>query len=444
MNRKLKVILPLTVLALGLGIAAVLIKTQRTVAPVPHEILSPLVRVMTVVQEDYQFQISAQGSVTPAIEITLAPEVSGRIVAVSPAFAAGGFFEPGEVLIEIDPRDFELALTRARSAHAEAEVRLLREQAEAEAARKEWQSLGRGEPNPLLVREPQLAEAQAALDSARAAVAQAELNLERCRVKAPFAGRVWEKKADAGGYVMMGSPVARIYSVEVAEVRLPLGLDEIGFLDLPLEYRGEVRAGVRPRVDLHASVGGQKHSWEGRIVRTEGEINPRTRMIHAVAQVKNPYGRGEDDARPPLAVGLFVSAQIHGRSFPGIVRLPRTALSEQNRVLVVTAENQLYSREVEILHAGRDQVIIRSGLSDGERVCVSPLDVVVEGMKVRVQQENFQTHPPAPQVPPTPEPNRHGASDFGFRISDFFRISNFGFRNSPRPHAFATSENPTL
>jgi membrane fusion protein, multidrug efflux system len=388
MNRKLKIILPVAVLALGLGVSGLLIKAQRSVAPVPREVLPPLVRVTTVSLENYHFQIPAQGSVTPATEVTLAPEVSGRIVSVSPALAAGGFFEAGEVLIELDPRDFELALTRARAAQAEAEVRVLREQAESDVARKEWQSLGRGEPNPLLVREPQLAEARAALDSAQAVVAQAELNLERTKVEAPFAGRVREKNADVGGYVAMGSPVARIYSVEFAEVRLPLALDQLAFLDLPLEYRGEVREGSQPPVDLRASVAGREHVWRGRIVRTEGEINPRTRMFHAVAQVENPYGRGENGARPPLAVGLFVQAQIHGRSFPGVVRLPRTVLSGPDRVLVVSPEDRLYTRKVEILHAGRDQVIIRSGLSEGERVCVSPIDVVVEGMKVRTQEQN--------------------------------------------------------
>lgn len=383
MNRTLRILLPLAVVALGVIGAVAMIRSRPEVATKQPEVPPPLVRVMNVDLEEIRLSVSAQGTVTPRTESSLVAEVAGRVISASDALVAGGFFEKEEILLTIDPRDYELAEVRARARVAEAQVRVEREEEEANVARKEWKDLGRGEPTPLVLRAPQLAEARASLEAAQADLEKARLDLERTRVRAPFAGRVREKKVGVGQYVTPSAPVALVYAVDYAEVRLPIPDSELAFLDLPLDYREGGGRSRGPEVLLEASFAGKSHRWSGIIVRTEGELDPRSRMIHAVAQVKNPYGRGEDPDRPPLAVGMFVQAEIMGRSVKEVAVLPRSALRSSGQVLVIDGEDRLHFRDVKILRSGRESVIVSEGLATGDRVCISPLEAAVDGMKVR-------------------------------------------------------------
>ena len=379
-----KVVLPIAVFAFGVLGAVLLIKAKPVVSTRAPEVLPPLVRAETVRLQGLRMKVTAQGNVTPRTESNMVSQVAGQVISVSPSFASGGFFEAGETLVEIDPRDYNLALARARSQVAQAELRLAQEKEESAVARQEWERIGKGRAGSLVLREPQLAEAQAGLEAARAGVEQADLNLERTRIRAPYAGRIRTKHVDVGQFVNPGSPVARIYSVDFAEVRLPVPDKQLAFLDHSFGFRGELAGVQGPEVLLEVEFAGRRHTWAGRIVRVEGEIDPRTRMVYLVARVENPYARGEDPNRPPLAAGLFVEAEIMGRRFEGVVVLPRTAIRGGNRVLVIDDQDRLRFREVEILRADAGVVVIRSGLDEGERICLSPLDAVTDGMRVRI------------------------------------------------------------
>jgi multidrug efflux pump subunit AcrA (membrane-fusion protein) len=190
-----------------------------------------------------------------------------------------------------------------------------------------------------------------------------------------------------GQFDSRGAAVAAISSVDQAEVRLPLPDDQLAVLELPLDYRGEEAPESGPAVTLEAEFAGRVHRWQGRIVRTEGEIDPQTRMVHVVARVRDPYGRGADPERPPLAAGLFVRALIEGNRVDGVVVLPRQALRRDGRVLVIDQQQRLRFREVEVLRATRERLLVKSGLRSGERVCLSPLEAVSDGMAVRVAEE---------------------------------------------------------
>jgi len=385
MNKTLKIVLPLVVVAVAAAGAAGLILSRPAPEVRAPDVPVPLVRVLDVELRDVTLTVRSQGTVSPRTESVLLPEVAGRVIEVSPAFVSGGFFEAGEVLLRIDPHDYRQALVQARAAVAQAELRLATERAEADVARKEWAELGRGgEPPPLTVREPQVAEAEAALAAAEAAVLNAERNLERTEIRAPFAGRVRQKQADVGQYVSPGAPLGTLYAVDYAEIRLPLPDEDLAFLELPLIYRGDAAESSGPEVLLRASFAGETHEWTGRIVRTEGEIDPRSRMVHAVARVKDPYGRGGAPGRPPLAVGLYVEAEIRGRRVENVAVLPRSALRDDGRVLVLDEADRLSFREIEVLRKTRQDVIVRSGLRDGDRVCLTTLAAVTEGMRVRV------------------------------------------------------------
>lgn len=375
----------------GAGAAALLLNPEEAIQR-PPVVRPPVVRVHRVALGEHRFVVRTHGTVVPRTQTQLVPQVAGTVVAVSPALASGGFFEKNEVLIKLDDRDYRLALTRAEAEVSSARAALALEQAEAEAAIREWKRLGRGEPPPLAKREPQLAAAKARLAAALAARERARLDLERTELPAPYAGRVRSKNVDVGQFVSPGAPVATIYAIDSAEVRLPVPDDQLAYVDLPLDHRGNERRDPGPEVVLHARFAGREHRWRARIVRVEGEIDPRTRVVHAIARVDDPYGRGEDPQRPPLAVGMFVRAEILGRVVHDVAVLPRHAIREDRRVLVVARDRsategtdvyRLSVRPVRILRRGYEQVVVGEGLGEGELVCLSPLDVVTDGMRVQ-------------------------------------------------------------
>lgn len=377
----LMVLLPVLVLVGGVIGAKTLIESR--VEPEREEavIEPPLVRVVEAQPETVRLSVRAEGVVAPRTQSQLVPEVSGRVIEVSPSLAAGGFFDKDEVLIRIDRREYELAVVRARAAVAQAKRQLATERQEAEVARKEWAELGEGEPSPLVVREPQLAEARATLASAEAALEQAEYDLERTVVKAPYAGRVRSKSVDVGQFVQRGAAVATIYSTDIAEVRLPIPNNELAYVDLPLAYRNQDRGETSgPPVTIRADFAGRTYEWRGRINRTEAEIDPQTRAVQAVAQIQDPYAK--TGGRPPLAVGMFVEAEIQGRAVRAF-SLPRNALRGGDTVLIVTPEDRIELRPVDVFRAEADRLLIRDGIEAGERVCVSNLEAAVDGMKVR-------------------------------------------------------------
>ncbi len=384
----LRWILPVVVLILAAGglFAMKAMKPQVQKKQVVFQ--PPLIRAITVAPSDYRYTVHSQGTVQPRTESQLVPEVSGKILKVSPAFNSGGFFEKGDILVEIDPYDYRQAVIRAKAEVARAELRLAREEAEAAVAIKEWDELGEGqEPTPLTLHEPQVHDAVASLDASRAALDQAGRNLERTRVEAPYAGRIRVKMVDVGQFVNRGSPLATIYSTDFAEIRLPLPDSDIAFIDLPLSFRGgrpNRSGGNGLTVTLSSEFGGKLHSWQGKLVRTEGEIDRRSRMVHAIAQVADPYRVESGTDRPPLAIGMFVEAEIHGRPVQGVFLLPRGALRGKDQVLIVDSENRLRFRSVQVLRTTRDLAVIGDGLTAGDQVCISPLQIVTDGMKVRI------------------------------------------------------------
>ncbi len=380
----LRVALPVGVIVVAALTASSMIALRPEAETLVPEVSLPQVRVVDVQPADLRLTVTSQGTVTPRNESQLVPEVAGRVIWVSPSLVSGGFFEAGEALVRIDTHDYEQAIVRAEGDVATARLRLAQETAEAKVASREWDELGKGDPTSLTLREPQLADARAALAAAEANLETAARNLERTQVRAPYAGRVRQKQVDIGQFVSTGTPIATVYSVDVAEIRLPLPDEELAYLDLPLDYRGVRRSGSGPAVTIRASFAGRLFEWEGRIVRTEGEIDPATRMVHVVAEVRNPYGRGKDPDRPPLAVGTYVEAEIVGRVAEGIAELPRAALRGRDQVIVVDASDQLQFRTVDLLRATSESILVRGGLESGERVCLSPLETATDGMQVRV------------------------------------------------------------
>ncbi len=378
----LKWSLPVAILAVAALVVVALVSSRPQLETVPREVVPPPVRVLSVTSTEVDLGVRSQGSVIPVTEADLVSEVAGTIVWTAESFEVGGFFDAGEVLLRLDRRDYELALASSRAALAQAGVGLAREQAEADVAREEWEELGEdGEPGPLVLRKPQLAEARAQVEAALANMRRAGLDLERTAIRAPFAGRLRAKRVDRGEFVNRGVPLATIYAVDAAEVVLPVPDSELAFLDLPLD--GEL-GDSGPRVLLRARFAGGRHEWEGRVVRVGGEIDPATRMVNLIARVDDPYRASGD--RPPLSVGLFVDAEVVGRSVESVFQVPRGALVGADRVWLVE-DGRLVLRRVGILRADPEVVIVSDGLSAGDRISLTVLESAVDGMRVTPQPE---------------------------------------------------------
>ncbi|MCP5055383.1 MAG: efflux RND transporter periplasmic adaptor subunit [bacterium] len=379
MNRW-KLILPFLVIVVAVLGGAGLLATAPEVEQIARPEVARAVRVVDVVAESLPLIVHSQGTVAPRTESELVPEVSGRIIWSSPSLVSGGFFREGEPLLRLDRDDYETALARAR--------------ANLERAKGEWEhakaTLDRREElaRQGVASSSQLDDARrqgrvsaAVLDEAELALRQARRDLDRTEIRAPFDGRVRAEHVDVGQFLSRGQPIATLYATDYVEIRLPIPDAELAYLDLPLFAGAAVAEG--PLVTLRARFAGAPHTWHGRIVRTEGEIDPKSRMVHAVARVEDPYGEAVGTA--PLAVGLFVEAEIEGPPAENVLRVPRGALHSANHLLIVDANDQLHRVEVEVLRLERDDALVRATLPPGGRVCVSQVATFVPGMKVDPQ-----------------------------------------------------------
>ena len=385
--RWLRVALPVAVLLFGVAGAVSILALRPPLAHRQPSNTAPLVRVVIAELSSESLVVRADGTVRARSESDLVPEVSGRVFWVSPSLRPGGFFEPGEVLLRIEAADYDIGrrqmragLERARGELELAELNLARQQG---LRSRDASSLAKLDDARARARV-----ARAAVLDADATLERAERDFERTELRAPFAGRVLEEHVDLGQFVSRGTPVATLYAIDVAEIRLPIPDEELAFLDLPLGYHGEAPSATGPDVRVHARFAGREHTWLGHVVRTEGQIDRGTRMVHVVVEVADPYGRGTQADRPPLAVGLFVEAEILGLVAEGVVALPRrvlrTDVSGAARVWLVDAEGRLRSRKIEVLRLERERVLVSAGLQTGERVLLSPLATPVEGMQVEI------------------------------------------------------------
>jgi RND family efflux transporter MFP subunit len=380
--RLLKLSLPFLILGGGIACFMYLHATkpvaERRAAP------EPVVKVetQTLEPEVYTVRIHTQGTVRARTESTLLPEVSGRILEVSPNFREGGFFDTGDLLLKIDPSDYQTAVIRAKASLAEARVRLAEEEAQASQAERDWDRLGSEETPPdLVLRGPQLALARANVAAAEANLAEAERNLARTEIRAPYEGRVLNKHVDVGQVVSQGTLLADVYAVDYAEIRLPLTTEEFAMLDLPEGVRGGVPVDGRAPVTLKARFGPREIEWKGKVIRAEGAVDTRSRQLYVIAQVDDPYGLDQPE---PLKVGLFVEAEIEGMDLEDVYVVPRVALREAAYVLSLTEDNRIRRVAVDPIWSSEETIVFREpSLSPGSRISLTQMALAIDGMQVQ-------------------------------------------------------------
>ena len=396
-NRRLKIICTFAVTIAGIAFAAVLVKTGKKPESKIARPKLPSVEVQIAEVTRHTYRIQSQGTALPRTSIRLVSEVSGKVVSVAGSFDTGQLVAKDEVLLKIDTRDYELALTQAEAQVAQAELQLQMEVKEADVVRREWQLLNQGAPTGLQAREPQLANARAALQAARASEERAKRNLARCEIRAPFAGMVARANIRPGQFAALATPLGELFATDIAEVRLPLISSDLSFIDLP-------RTGVKvaleqaPEVSLSIQTGDRRSEWLGHIMRSEETLDPVNRMVYVVAQVTDPYGLASGTPSP-LRNGTFVRASIKGRTQENVIVLPRQALRGKNRVWIVSEKSTLQEwlgyrdphkrlifRSVDVSFADAKQVIITGGIQPGEQVITSLLAGAIHGMEVKVRE----------------------------------------------------------
>lgn len=381
-SRLIGIVLPIGVIV---AFVAAFIALQIT-APRPERV-DPRPRPVAVFaasieRTDVVLHVDTQGEVSPLTQIDLVPQVAGRITFVNPSFIEGGFFEAGETLIQIDDADYRLAVTRASAQVAQARQALVREQAEADLAASEWAEIGEGQASPLTLREPQMAQAQAALAAAEAQLQEARLNLGRTRISAPFDGRVRTKSADLGQYVGPGTRLGQVFATDAVQVRLPLTNSQLSMLNIPVAFQAS-EANPGPNVTLSAELAGMRREWQAQLVRTDSTIDPQTRVLYAIAVVNDPYGEAATDNGSPLPVGLFVDAEVEGRTVQNAYVMPRSALRGTDTVYVAEEGGTLVFRNISVISSSRDRLIVAGDVQEGEMAITSPVRAASNGMRIR-------------------------------------------------------------
>jgi RND family efflux transporter MFP subunit len=385
MKKFLRYTLPLVIILTSLAVVFALVAISKGKRPERKEEgpRAQLVDVITVKPESMHLMIGSQGSVLPRTETVLVAEVAGKVISVSSNFVAGGFFRQGEVLLRIDPSDYDAALKRAEANLASRQAQYADQNARSEQALKDWQNLGRaGEPSDLTLRKPQLAEALAGVKAAEADLLKAQRDLDRTSITAPYDGLVRSKQVDIGQYVAPGTALGVSFAIDIAEIRLPLAVEDLQFLNLPSAAGDEPREPIP--VYLSAEGSGLTGSWRGEIVRTEGVVDQDSRVVYAVAQVTDPYAVLGKSQQAGLRMGTFVRAEIEGIWLNNVVRLPRIALYESESVLLANSENELEIRQVSIVRAEPQVVYVESGLEAGDRVVVTAIEAAIPGAKLAI------------------------------------------------------------
>lgn len=389
-----KILIPVGILFGAVVIAVVLVGARKELPKQEEVRTAMLVDVIEVDQKDVDLRIVTQGTVAPRTETSLLSEVRGKIIEVSPQFVAGGFFAKGDLLVQIDPSDYQVQVKSAQAALASREAQLAQEMARAEQAKKDWEQLQgkRGEASDLVLRRPQLAEAQASVRAAEADLEQAQRDLERTSIRAPYEGMVRNKMADIGQFVSVGAQLGEVFAVDYAEVRLPLSDRDLAFIELPRHADAPpadnaVVQRTYPVAQLSAEIAGRLHQWTAPVVRSEGVIDRASRVTYVVAQIEDPYGLHSSEGQMPLRMGSFVEAQLDGLTVESVFAVPRYVIKGTNQLLVMDDESRLRIREVEVVRAERDFAYVEGGLAAGERVVTTAIETPIEGMALRTRDD---------------------------------------------------------
>jgi RND family efflux transporter MFP subunit len=377
---RLKVLVPLAiVVAAGAGSYLTLVSAPKAKMR-PPQVIRQSVETRQAALTDHRVVVDVMGTVTAAREIGLKSQVSGKVVKVSPDFVPGGFFQAGEPILNIDAKDYELAVQEVEAEVTEAEYDLKVEQGYQKVSAREWDLLQEAGKSTqaeadLALRKPHLAKAQADLRAAKAKLEQARIDLSRTRVDAPFAAMVESKDTDLGAAVAEQGSLATLVGTDEFWIQASVPVDRLGWINLPSATRPE---GSKARII--SGSGAVESVREGRVVRLLPSLEDEGRMARVLIAVKDPLNLEGRPGVKPLLLGSYVSVKIEGNELTGVYAVPRTAFRDNSRVWVLADDGTLDIRTVDPVWKDENSIVIREGLKPGERIVMSDLSAPVQGM----------------------------------------------------------------
>ena len=376
--------------AIGVVLAALFLAVMMNVLQPDAEKTSEpeaaiAVKTEIVNRAQLAMHVESQGIGAPRTRTRIISEVSGLVLDVADAFVVGGTFKAGEMLLKLDPTDYEVALQRAEAKVISFKALMELENARSVQAEKEWGMTGRptSEAPLLALRRPYLLEAEANLLQAKAEVRQAEIKLSKTIIRASYAGMVSEKLADIGQFVTMGTAIGETFAIDFVEIRLPLSEKDLTMMD-GLSSQVELR---KKQITLTGTVDGIVTSWLATLARSEGVVDELNRSQYIVARVADPYGLDDNDRQVPLRVGTFVKASIQGKVLKDVFKVPRSALLEGSRIGLVDDQALLKIISVEVASTDDNHYYISEGLQDGHQIVTSALGTPIEGLKLRIKND---------------------------------------------------------
>lgn len=374
----IKYLRPLIIIGISTAIAAVLYMLGQ-ISPDAIQEKDPMdVNVQILTPIDYQIKIKSTGTTTPITQTVLTSEVGGEVIYRSKKFSEGSSVISGEILAKIDDTDLQLQYKNALLQLASAEVQLAVQQAEAEIAQEAWDQVGKGVPQELTTKKPQLKQAKAALEVAKAQVQSAEKKLNKTEITAPYTGRIQNINIDLGSTIIPGQPVGSMYTSNEIEVTLSVKDSDLQFLDIPMDGR-KLNPDQKSIVIIKSLYKGEMQEWAGNLERVDGVIDPMTRMIKLIANFKNNF---IEETKPILPIGLFVEAEINGKQLEDIFMIPNSALTPNDELLFLNQDDALEIRKVSVLTKMKNHILVKEGMKAGERVVVSKLSIATNGMLV--------------------------------------------------------------
>jgi|TARA_B100001094_G_scaffold229619_1_gene224238 RND family efflux transporter MFP subunit len=374
----IKYLRPLIIIGISTAIAAVLYMLGQ-ISPDAIQEKDPMdVNVQILTPIDYQIKIKSTGTTTPITQTVLTSEVGGEVIYRSKKFSEGSSVISGEILAKIDDTDLQLQYKNALLQLASAEVQFAVQQAEAEIAQEAWDQVGEGIPQELTTKKPQLKQAKAALEVAKAQVQSAEKKLNKTEITAPYTGRIQNINIDLGSTIIPGQPVGSMYTSNEIEVTLSVKDSDLQFLDIPMDGR-KLNSDQKSIVIIKSLYKGEMQEWAGNLERVDGVIDPMTRMIKLIANFKNNF---IEETKPILPIGLFVEAEINGKQLENIFMIPNSALTPNDELLFLNQDDALEIRKVSVLTKMKNHILVKEGMEAGERVVISKLSIATNGMLV--------------------------------------------------------------
>lgn len=371
---------------LGASAAAVVVinKTEPTAQQVnATRKSSALVDTITAERGTYSPQLVVLGTVEPAQDITLGPRISGQVVELSPEFIPGGMVSKGDLLLRIDPSDFENAVSISNSELLQKEALWEIEQARQRLAVKELEMLqdtiddtNRG----LVLREPQIASIKAEMAAAKASLERAQLDLDRTEVTAPFDAQILTQSVNIGSQVRPGDELARLIGVDEYWIMAAVPIRTLRWIQFPKTSEDGISTEGSKVILRNTDAWGPDAQREGRVARLIGTLDQQTRLARVLITVADPLGR-ESDA-PPLILDTLIETQIEGKEINDVIRLPRDYVRDQDTVWVMK-EEQLEIRETQVVFRDAEYAYIREGIEEGEDIVTTTLATVADGVGLR-------------------------------------------------------------